>query len=58
MRNAGWKGYSGKLASGQMHAKKCFRNTADVDFRFVIFLVIGTLSAAIANVVDSDGSST
>jgi hypothetical protein len=40
-----------------MMLKNGFGNTADVDFGFVIFLVIGMLSATIANVVDTDTSS-
>jgi hypothetical protein len=40
-----------------MMLRNGFGNTADVDFGFVIFLVIGTLSATIANVVDTDTSS-
>ena len=34
-----------------------FGNTADIDFGFVVFLVIGTLFAAIGNVVGTDSSS-
>jgi len=33
-----------------------FGNTADIDFGFVVFLVIGTLSAAIGNAVGTDSS--
>ena len=33
-----------------------FGNTADIDFGFVVFLVIGTLFAAIGNVVGTDSS--
>ena len=34
-----------------------FGNTADIDFGFVVFLVIGTLFAAIGNVVGTDSRS-
>ncbi len=40
-----------------MMLRNGFGNAADIDFGFVVFLVIGTLSAVIGNVVNTDSSS-
>ena len=40
-----------------MMLRNGFGNTVDIDFGFVVFLVIGTLSAAIGNAVITDSSS-
>ena len=40
-----------------MMLRNGFGHAADVDFGFVVFLAIGTLSAVIGNVVNTDSSS-
>jgi len=40
-----------------MMLRNGFGNAADINFGFVVFLAIGTLSAVIGNVVNTDSSS-
>lgn len=42
------------LASIILMLRNGFGHTGDIEFGFIIFLVIGTLSAAIGNAVNTD----